>query len=94
MGVLPVYMSLHYVCVVPPEAGREHQILLNTSGRWLLDTAWVLGSKRGSPAANCWTSLQSLSICVLARPYTAARALDVDPIPTAATDHHYRHKSR
>lgn len=45
MGVLPVYMSVYHVHVVPKEVRQGHQIPWKWSYRWLLAAIWVLGTE-------------------------------------------------
>lgn len=45
MSIFPVCMPVHYVCAVPAEARKDHQIFWNWSYKLLLVTMWVLGTK-------------------------------------------------
>lgn len=48
MGVLPEYMSMHHVCVVPTDARKGWQIPWDQNCRWLPATLQVLGLEPGS----------------------------------------------
>ena len=58
--VLPTYSCIPYVCLLPAEARRGHQILWNWSYRWLSAAMWVLGClnlsswKNAARTINYW----------------------------------------
>lgn len=47
-GILPAYMSGHYMHVVSMQTGRGRWILWKWRYRWLFATTWVLGIELGT----------------------------------------------
>lgn len=57
--VLVSCLSMHYICAVPIESRRGHQIPWEWSYRWLLATMWMLRTEPMSPGKAVSTVLLS-----------------------------------